>query len=65
MTPLHADRRRGRAIAHMCWQLGADAPIIEFDSHSGFWMITNMSVFFSSTDYLYRPVSYTPRRFPS
>jgi hypothetical protein len=58
-----ADRRRGRAVAHMCWQLGADeALIIEFDSHADFWMLTNMGVFFNSMDYLYRPVSYTPSR---
>jgi hypothetical protein len=58
-----ADRRRGRAVAHMCWQLGTDeALIIEFDSHAGFWMVTNMGVFFNSMDYLYRPVSYTPSR---
>jgi hypothetical protein len=47
----------------MCWQLAADeALIIEFDSHDGFWMMTNMGVFFNSMDYLYRPVSYTPSR---
>jgi hypothetical protein len=58
-----SDRRRGRAVAHMCWQLAADeALIIEFDSHDGFWMMTNMGVFFNSMDYLYRPVSYTPSR---
>jgi hypothetical protein len=58
-----SDRRRGRAVAHMCWQLAADeALIIEFNSHEGFWMMTNMGVFFNSMDYLYRPVSYTPSR---
>lgn len=58
-----ADRRRGRSVAHMCWQLDPDeALIIEFDSHDGFWSITNMGVFFNSMDYLYRPVSYTPSR---
>jgi hypothetical protein len=47
----------------MCWQLAPDeALIIEFDSHDGFWMMTNMGVFFNSMDYLYRPVSYTPSR---
>jgi hypothetical protein len=58
-----ADARRGRAIAHMCWQLAADeALVIEFDRHDNFWMLTNMGVFFNSMDYLYRPVSYTPSR---
>jgi hypothetical protein len=58
-----SDKRRGRAVANMCWQLAADeALIIEFDSHNGFWMMTNMGVFFNSMDYLYRPVSYTPSR---
>jgi hypothetical protein len=58
-----ADRKRGRAAVNMCWQLAADdALIIEFGSHDGFWMMTNMGVFFNSMDYLYRPVSYTPSR---
>jgi len=58
-----ADRRRGRSVAHLCWQLEPDeALIIEFDSHDGFWSVTNMGVFFNSMDYLYRPVSYTPSR---
>jgi len=58
-----SDRRRGRAVAHMCWQLARDeALIVEFDSHDGFWSVTNMGVFFNSMDYLYRPVSYTPSR---
>lgn len=58
-----ADTRRGRAIAHMCWELAADeALIIEFDTHDGFWMVSNNGVFFNSMDYLYRPVSYTPGR---
>ena len=58
-----SDRRRGRAAANMCWQLAADeALILEFNSHDGFWMMTNMGVFFNSMDYLYRPVSYTPSR---
>lgn len=57
------DKRRGRAVANMCWQLAEDqALIIEFDAHDGFWMLTNMGVFFNSLDYLYRPVSYTPSR---
>jgi Protein of unknown function (DUF1214) len=58
-----ADKRRGRAATNMCWRLGPDeALILEFDSHDGFWMITNMGAFFNSMDYLYRPVSYTPAR---
>jgi len=58
-----ADKKRGRAVAHMCWQLAADeALIIEFDLHDGLWMFTNMGAFFNSMDYLYRPVSYTPSR---
>jgi hypothetical protein len=58
-----SDRRRGRAVANMCWQLAPEeALIIEFNSHDGFWMMTNMGVFFNSMDYLYRPVSYTPSR---
>ena len=49
--------------ANMCWQLAADeALIVEFNSHDGFWMMTNMGVFFNSMDFLYRPVSYTPGR---
>jgi len=58
-----SDKRRGRAVANMCWQLAPDeALIIEFNSHDGFWMMTNMGVFFNSMDYLYRSVSYTPSR---
>jgi hypothetical protein len=58
-----ADRKRGRAVAHMCWELAEDeALIVEFDSHNGFWMVSNNGVFFNSMDYLYRPVSYTPSR---
>ena len=58
-----ADSMRGRAAANMYWELAADeALIIEFDSHDGLWMLTNMGVFFNSMDYLYRPVSYTPSR---
>ena len=58
-----ADSKRGRAAANMYWELAADeALIIEFDSHDGLWMLTNMGVFFNSMDYLYRPVSYTPSR---
>ncbi len=58
-----ADRRRGRAVANLCWRLAADeALVIEFNSHDGLWMMTNMGVFFNSMDYLYRQVSYTPSR---
>lgn len=58
-----ADNRRGRAVAHLCWQLANDeALIIEFDNHDDFWMVSNMGVFFNSMDYLYRCVSYTPSR---
>ncbi len=58
-----ANRRRGRAAVNMVWQLEPDeALIIEFASHDGLWMMTNMGVFFNSMDYLYRPVSYTPSR---
>ena len=57
------DRKRGRAVAHMCWELAPDeALIVEFNSHDGFWMVSNNGVFFNSMDYLYRPVSYTPSR---
>lgn len=58
-----ADTRRGRAAANMYWELAADeALIIEFDAHDGLWMLTNMGAFFTSMDFLYRPVSYTPSR---
>jgi hypothetical protein len=58
-----SDQRRGRAVANLCWQLAADeALIIEFNSHDGLWMMTNMGAFFNSMDFLYRPVSYTPSR---
>ena len=59
----NADTKRGRAIAHLCWQLATDqALIIEFDSHENFWMVSNNGVFFNSMDYQYRPVNYTPSR---
>jgi len=59
----NADRKRGRAAANMYWELQPDeALIVEFDTHDGLWMFTNMGVFFNSMDYLYRPVSYTPSR---
>jgi hypothetical protein len=57
------DRRRGRSIYAMCWRLAPDeAMIIEWDRNDFFWMMTNMGVFQTSMDYLYRPVSYTPSR---
>lgn len=58
-----SDKRRGRAVLNMCWQLRPDeALVIEFDAHDGLWMLTNMGVFFNSMDYLYRQVSFTPSR---
>ena len=58
-----ADAKRGRAATNMYWELAADeALIIEFDAHPGLWSLTNMGVFFTSMDFLYRPVSYTPSR---
>jgi hypothetical protein len=58
-----ADEKRGRAAANMYWELASDeALIIEFEAHQGLWMLTNMGVFFTSMDFLYRPVSYTPSR---
>jgi hypothetical protein len=57
------DAKRGRAASNMYWELAADeALIIEFDAHPGLWTLTNMGVFFTSMDFLYRPVSYTPSR---
>ncbi|MFT5481402.1 MAG: hypothetical protein ACI9GW_000043 [Halieaceae bacterium] len=57
------DKKRGRAVAHLCWQLGEEeALLIEFDSHDDFWMMSNNGVFMNSLDYLYRPISYTPSR---
>jgi Protein of unknown function (DUF1214) len=58
-----SDAKRGRAAANMHWVLAPDeALIIEFDAHDGLWMLTNMGTFFTSMDFLYRPVSYTPSR---
>lgn len=58
-----ADAKRGRAATNMYWELASDeALVIEFDAHDGFWNLTNMGVFFTSMDFLYRPVSYTPSR---
>jgi len=57
------DSVRGRTIDNMVWQLEADeALIIEFDATDTFWMLTNMGVFMTSMDYLYRPVSFAPAR---
>lgn len=57
------DRKRGRSIVNMYWKIAPDeALIVEFDHHDGFWMLTNMTPFFASMDFLYRPVSYTPAR---
>lgn len=57
------DEKRGRAVAHLCWELADDeALVIEFDNLDSFWMVSIMGVFFNSMDYLYRPVSYTPAR---
>jgi hypothetical protein len=57
------DEMRGRAATNMHWVLGPDeALIVEFDAHDGLWMLTNMGPFFTSMDYLYRPVTYTPSR---
>ncbi|MCT7660590.1 DUF1214 domain-containing protein [Mycobacterium deserti] len=58
-----ADAKRGRAAVNMHWALAPDeALIVEFDAHDGLWSLTNMGVFFTSMDFLYRPVSYTPSR---
>ncbi|PND55986.1 hypothetical protein CRM90_20205 [Mycobacterium sp. ENV421] len=58
-----ADTKRGRVATNMFWELSPeDALIVEFDAHEGLWMITNMGAFFTSMDFLYRPVSYTPSR---
>lgn len=63
MTATGADAKRGRAAMNMHWRLAPDdALIVEFDTHDGLWMLTNMGPFFTSMDYLYRPVSYTPSR---
>ncbi|MEZ0338824.1 DUF1214 domain-containing protein [Mycobacterium sp. pV006] len=57
------DAKRGRAAVNMHWRLASDeALVVEFPAHDGLWMLTNMGVFFTSMDFLYRPVSYTPSR---
>ncbi|KWX60248.1 DUF1214 domain-containing protein [Mycobacterium sp. NAZ190054] len=61
--PTDGDDKRGRAAVNMYWELDSDeALIVEFDAHEGLWSLTNMGMFFTSMDYLYRPVSYTPSR---
>ena len=63
ITATGSDAKRGRAAANMHWQVASDeALVIEFDAHQGLWTLTNMGAFFTSMDYLYRPVSYTPSR---
>lgn len=63
VTVTGADAKRGRAAVNMHWRLAPDESlIVEFDAHDGLWMLTNMGPFFTSMDYLYRPVSYTPSR---
>lgn len=57
------DKKRGRAVASLCWELGPeDALIIAFTPPDSFWMASQMGVFFNSLDFWYRPVSYTPAR---
>jgi len=57
------DSKRGRLAAHMCWALAPDeALIVEFEAHDGFWMASLGGAFMNSMDYLYRPVSFTPKR---
>jgi hypothetical protein len=56
-------QHRGRSVNHMRWRLAPDeALIVEFQNYDGFWMFTNMGVFWNSMDFFYRPVSYTPSR---
>ncbi|BBY26514.1 DUF1214 domain-containing protein [Mycolicibacterium sediminis] len=63
LTSEDGDALRGRAAVNMHWVLGPDeALIVEFDAHDGLWMLTNMGAFFTSMDYLYRPVGFTPSR---
>lgn len=59
----NSDAKRGRSAAHMMWQLAPDeALIVEMDAHDGFWIFNLANVFMGSSDFLYRPVSYTPAR---
>lgn len=58
-----ADKKRGRSINNMYWEIGPDeALIVEFDNYDALWAFTNMGQFMNSMDYLYRPVSYSPAR---
>jgi hypothetical protein len=58
-----SDAKRGRAVAHMVWELAPDqALIIEFDRTDAFWMLSNNGAFMNSMDFIYRPVSYTTAR---
>lgn len=58
-----SDAKRGRMAAHMVWALQPDeALIVEMDNHDGFWIFNMGNVFVGSTDFLHRPVSYTPAR---
>jgi hypothetical protein len=57
------DRLRGRSIYAMCWRLEPDeAMVIEWDCNELFLMMTDVGVFMTSMDYLYRPVTYSPAR---
>jgi hypothetical protein len=43
MANTESDKKRGRAVANMFWKLAPDeALIVEFNSHDGFWMLSNM-----------------------
>jgi hypothetical protein len=58
-----ADKRRGRTINNMYWEIAPDeALVVEFANYDAFWAFTNMGLFMTSMDYLYRPVSYSPAR---
>ncbi len=60
---VEADKLRGRTINNMYWEIGPDeALVIEFKNYDAFWAFTNMGLFMTSMDYLYRPVSYSPAR---
>ena len=58
-----SDAKRGRMAAHMVWNVEPDeALIVEMDNHDGFWMFNMGNRFVGSTDFMHRPVSYTPGR---
>ena len=43
----------------MRWRLKPDAGAdYQFENYDGFWMFTNLGVFWNSMDYLYRPELY-------